>query len=49
VCGDIGAGKVLNKPKELAQTKVRLMRLIDHTKMDSRRLEALKEQILTKS
>jgi hypothetical protein len=39
---------VLKEPKELAQKKVRSTRLIDHTKTDSSRLEALEGTDLDK-
>jgi hypothetical protein len=38
--GDVGTGKVLKEPKESARKKVGSMRLINHTKTDSSRLEA---------
>jgi hypothetical protein len=46
--GDVGTRKVLKEPKELVQKKVRSTRLINHTKMDSSRLEALEGTDLDK-
>jgi hypothetical protein len=39
--GDVGTRKALKEPKELVQKKVGSMRLINQTKTDSSRLEAL--------
>jgi hypothetical protein len=46
--GDAGARKVLKEPKELAWKKVGSTRLINHTKTDSSRLEALEGMDLDK-
>jgi hypothetical protein len=46
--GDVGAGIALKEPKESARKRVRSTRLIDHTKTDSSRLEALEGTDLDK-
>jgi hypothetical protein len=46
--GDVGTGKALKEPKESARKKVGSTRLINHTKTDSSRLEALEGTDLDK-
>jgi hypothetical protein len=46
--GDVGTGKALKELKESARKKVGSPRLINHTKTDSSRLEALEGMDLDK-